>query len=254
MSVRSMLRHFDEEDKLFAAHTMDLFDSVERGRPFRFTGFCDRHQAEVVRCIAAAYPFFLKEEGGAPDTERVVFRVSAEEDACPPFPICSILIRSYEELSHRDVLGSVMGLGLKRESVGDILRAEEGFVVLVLPPADRVLLNELDKVGHKAVKCECISLSDCRLAPREFQEKRGTVKSFRLDAVVSLCTGLSREKGKELVEKQKVFVDSRLLANPSAALPSECVLSIRGFGKFHVSCSDQLSQKGRCFVTTKKFI
>lgn len=254
MAVKDMLRHFDPDERVFAAHIMDLFEQVDQGKGMRFTSFCDIRQAAIVKQIGQAYDLYLVADGGWPDAERVLFSIAQTEWEILSAPIIPILLRTYAPVTHRDVLGSVLGLGIKRENIGDIIKTQDGQVIFVKAPTDRVILDELKRVGRESVKCSIISALDIPEPIRDFRIIKGTVKSIRLDSVVSLCAGCSREKGKQLVEKELVTVDAVMRADPAFSLPASCILSIRGHGKFQVSCDGSVTAKGRYFITANKYI
>jgi RNA-binding protein YlmH len=254
MAVKDMLKHFDDSDRIFAAHIMDLCDQVEQGRGNRCTSFCDIHQSSLVRQIGQAYDLCIKPDGGYADAERVLFLIAQTQWELPDSPIVPILLQTYAPVSHRDVLGSALGLGIKREAIGDIVKTKDGQVMFVKPPADRLILDELKRIGREAVRCTVLDRRDVSEPIRDYREIKGTVKSLRLDSVVSLCAGCSREKGKQLVEKELVTVDAVMRSDPAFSLPSSAILSIRGFGKFRVCCDGGVTAKGRYFITVNKYI
>ncbi len=249
-----MLHHFAPNERIFAAHIMDLFEQVERGKGIRCTGFCDLRQAAIVHQIGQAYDLNCQPFGGWTDAERVLFVLAPSQWQMPDSPIVAICLQTYGEVTHRDILGSVLGLGIKREQIGDILRTENGHIVLVKPPADRVILDELKRVGREAVKCSLIALEEIPEPIRNFRMIKGTVKSLRLDSVVSLCANCSREKGKLLVEKELVTVDAVVRPEPAFLIPESCTISIRGHGKFQIACDGVVTAKGRYVITIKKYI
>ena len=254
MSTKDMIKHFAESERIFAAHIIDLFDQVDSGKGSRITGFCDLRQAVIVRTIGQAYSLVLDSHGGYPDAERVLFLISPTEWTIPPLPISAILIEAYGEISHRDILGSVLALGIKRENIGDIIKTELGHILFAKHPIQQVILDELKRIGRQAITCREIPLSQVPQPIRDFRLIKGTVKSLRLDSVVSLCIAKSRENGKSLVESERVTVDAVLRSDPSFMLPAHAVLSIRGFGKFIVDCDGKVSAKGRHFLEIRKLM
>ena len=254
MAIRDMLRHFDSSDQYFASHIMDLFDQVDGGHGVRWTSFCDVHQAEIVMRISNAYNVYVHKFGGWDDAERILYRISPYENFSYNIPISAILLESYNALSHRDILGAVLGLGIKRDQVGDIIQTQDGFVIFIKQPANQLILNDLKKVGREAVVTREIDLSCIGEPIRNFKTITGTVKSLRLDSIVSLCTGCSREKGKLLIEKERVTVNSVIKSSPSFLVPDICIISIRGYGKFRIEFNGTISTKGRYFITANKYL
>ncbi len=254
MAIRDMLRHFDSSDQYFASHIMDLFDQVDDGHGVRWTSFCDLHQAEMVMRISNAYHVHVQKFGGWDEAERVLYLIAPHENFPYKIPISAIMLDSYNGLSHRDILGAVLGLGIKRDQVGDIIQTKDGFVAFVKHPANQLILNDLKKVGRESVVAREIELSCVGEPIRNFKTITGTVKSLRLDSVVSLCTGCSREKGKQLIEKERVMVNALVKNSPSFPIPESCIISIRGYGKFHVVFNGAISAKGRYFITANKYL
>ncbi len=254
MAVREMLRHFDPSDQYFASHIMDLFDQVNDGHGIRWTSFCDLHQAEIVRKICSAYSVYMQSFGGWSEAERILFLIAPHENYSYEIPISSILLCSYNTLSHRDILGSLLGLGIKRDQVGDIIQTRDGFVAFVKQPANQFILDELKRVGRESVTVREIELSEVGEPIRNFKTITGTVKSLRLDSIVSLCAGCSREKGKQLIEKERVTVNAVLKNSPSFSISDPCMISIRGYGKFFVDFNGTVSAKGRYFITANKYL
>lgn len=254
MAVRDMLRYFDPSDQYFASHIMDLFDQVDCGHGIRWTSFCDLHQAEIVEKIRAAYPVYVQPFGGWIDAERILFLIAPHENYLYEIPISSIFLTSYNALSHRDILGSLLGLGMKRDQIGDIIQTQDGFVAFVKHPANHLILDNLKRVGRESVTVCEIKLSDVGEPIRNFKTITGTVKSLRLDSIVSLCVGCSREKGKQLIEKERVMVNAALKNSPSLSVLEPCTISIRGYGKFLVDFNGTVSAKGRYFITANKYL
>ena len=163
-------------------------------------------------------------------------------------------IQSHDSLSHRDILGSVLALGLKRERVGDIIKTGAGQVLFVLPPADALILDELTRVGRQSVQCFSVDAPDKLDIIREYKTIAGTVASLRLDSVVGLCCGVGRAVAADLVKSGKVFVDAVNITNPAFGLKDECRISVRGSGKYLFTFDGRMTGKGRYHVIINKFI
>ncbi len=117
------------------------------------------------------------------------------------FPISTVALfyRKQDALTHRDILGSLMGLNIKRELIGEILTAEDFAVIFCTQTAQQIILSELERVGKAGIKKEQGYTGPLPKAYRlEYQS--GTVSSFRLDCIVSLAINASREKSAGLIE------------------------------------------------------
>lgn len=173
--------------------------------------------------------------GGYDGAERCV---AAFGDGCDDadFPISIIKARPAapkfaDELTHRDFLGSLMGLGIKREVLGDIVIAENTGYIFCLESIAQYILQNLDKVRHTSVRCEIVEELP-ETARKQPEEKRLTVASERLDAVVAAVWGYSRNAVKEYFIGGRIFVNNRLCENFSHIPKNGDIISVRGTGRF----------------------
>ncbi|NLM83085.1 MAG: hypothetical protein GX189_00030 [Clostridiales bacterium] len=198
-------------------------------------------------------PFRL--EGGYPDAERRVAVFGSEElcgyEAQPPIACVHIRPRGAKfdkPVGHRDVLGALMGLGIRRGVLGDIVLRDGGAYVFCLEAIALFLAETLAEVGRVPVAAEVLEALP-ELEAAEPEEICVNVASERLDALVAAVWRLSRAESQELFYRQKVFVNGRAAENPSAAPQVGDIVSVRGFGRFLYRGVSGLSRKGRLFVT-----
>ena len=153
-----------------------------------------------------------------------------------------------DNLSHRDFLGSIMSLGIKREVLGDIVIRENTGYVVCLENIAEYLCDNIVQIKHTTVHCEVLD-SMPEGAMSEPTEKEVLVSSERVDAVVSAVYNLSRSDSKELFDQKKIFIDSKSVISPSAALKEGNVVSVRGKGKFKYFGVVRQTKKGKIAVS-----
>ena len=161
----------------------------------------------------------------------------------------------HRELSHRDILGSLMGLGITRQSVGDIcmMSPSEAAVALSGKLFDYVS-SELTKVGSDGVRVSLAANAGEFVFERKFEEMSVTVASLRLDGVVSAVTGLSRTRASEMICAGLVQLSGIVCDNTAAEVRAGDTLSVRGYGKFLAAGTDGVTRKSRIRVIIKKYI
>lgn len=168
-----------------------------------------------------------------------------------------VLIRGsgYRELSHRDYLGSVLGLGLERDSIGDILVTDPhtAYLVTSAKMAD-FLLTGLTKVATDTVKVSIPPEGTVLQSVRQLQPITDTVASERLDCVVAALCNLSREKAQTAVRSGLCELDYEAVEDCSATVDAPAVISVRGYGKFAVHAFDGTTRKGRTRLVAGKYI
>ena len=120
-----------------------------------------------------------------------------------------------------------MGLGLKREIIGDILVGDGYADIILLRDALPLVLRDFTKAGRAPLKCRELPLSELAPPPREVRKLRDTVASPRLDAAVGVAFSLSRGKAAEAIERGLVDVGSRLCEKPGATVSEGDRLPLR---------------------------
>lgn len=157
-------------------------------------------------------------------------------------------------LTHRDFLGSLMGLGITREKLGDIL-VEEGrrAKVICLEETLPILLSQWDKAAKYPLRLTPLPLE--QLAPLEQQVRvvRDTVASLRLDAVLAAGFSLSRGKAGDYLAHGRVSVNHRPCEKGDKLLVQGDVLVCRGLGKCVLSQVAGLSKKGRVMIQLERY-
>lgn len=159
-----------------------------------------------------------------------------------------------DHLTHRDFLGSLMGLGLTREKIGDILVAPESADVLVSAQVADFLLGSWDAAGR--VKLHLTEIAPEEIVPPEVKTKeiRDTVSSLRLDSVVSAGFSLSRGKAAEAIQGGRVQLNWTNCVKPDRMAMEGDVISLRGLGKCVLETVGHETKKGRVFVTIKRYL
>ncbi len=155
--------------------------------------------------------------------------------------------------THRDWLGSLMGLGIKRESLGDILVFSEEAFILCAPQLATFIADNLTKIGRLGVKCSLCALSELKIPEPVFDVVSGTVASLRADTVVSLAFGVSRTAAAELIRDGKLAIDHIEETSPSTEVGEGTLLSLRGAGRARLSAIGGMSKKGRQFIELQVF-
>lgn len=246
------------EEKLFCAHIEDMLARCEKTYVPQFTHFLDERQGLVARQVLAraGWQEFLL-YGGYAEAQRCILGVFPpwSEPEAGEFPLCPLTFtyREADSLSHRDFLGALMALQIKREALGDILVGRGQTVVFAAPAVAPLICGEVNKVGAVGVKVSQ-GLPQQLPVAHETQTISGTVSSLRLDCIVALATRLSREKAAQLIRSGLVTLDFVPCQQVDRLVREGDRMSIRGYGKYTVGGEDGLSKKGRTRITIQKYI
>lgn len=236
--------------------------AAKRGRPVYSQFLNDREQFEAQRILSRRSGIEAVLWGGNDACARRILRVTDGEAFLPEdrsdFPIyaLSISFRKADKPGHRDFLGSFMGLGIKRETVGDIFVGEGNAAVFCTKTARDMISDGLLTVGRVGVSVTD-GLTDDALAvikPVSFEEITLTVASERADCVVSGITGLSREKTAAFIRSGGFLLNYGECTDVSRNVTDGDILTVRGHGKFAVSGEAGTTKKGRVKLSIKKYI
>lgn len=160
----------------------------------------------------------------------------------------------FGSMSHRDVLGAVLGLGLKRQVIGDILLEEGKVHVLTTESMGEFLMQHLDKIGRVAVKTSSVSIAELIKKVTPHQLIFATVKQLRLDAIIASGYHLSRSKAVQLIQSEKVKVNHQYTKDNSKELKTGDLISVKGFGRIKLNQVNGISKKERIKVEIKKYV
>lgn len=173
-----------------------------------------------------------------------------------PFSYLKITAKSIkfsEKLTHRDYLGSLMGLGIDRAKLGDIININDYVVFMIHSDLADYAIKNLFKVRNTYVSVDKISEISEDYEPK-YELISGSVQSIRLDSVISLVFKTSRSQSVELIEAGKVFINGRLTTSNGARINVGDFISVRGIGKIQLHSIGNVTRKGKINIEVKRYI
>ena len=247
----------DKEDKLVLSRAEDALRIAERSYSVRAVGFLNPHQRSLI--MKNIYPdadMKASFEGGFEDAERTMYVCRpeyAEADISDIIKVIRVWGRELGSLTHRDYLGSLMGLGITRENIGDILVSGNGAFIFVKAEIAEYIINNLDKIGRHGIKTELCDCSEAELPEPKTKEIKGTVSSLRLDAVLSLAAGISRSRALDMISQELVSLNWEVVSSPSHKVEEGDLISVRGTGRLRLKEVGGITRKGRIGITVLKY-
>ena len=188
-------------------------------------------QADCERTVAFFLPYYMDEES---------FDVSEYISAMK-------ITAHFGAPGHRDYMGSILGMGIGREWLGDIRVVDNVAYVLCLPSVLEHLLG-IEKVGRCGVKCERLELSGLPEIERKVKKVSFSVMSMRLDAVAAGLFKLSRSECVRQINEGRLTLNYKEVTKADAPVREGDILSLRGSGKGQITGTGGSSRKGRLFV------
>ncbi len=196
--------------------------------------------------------------GGMDDCERVIAAFGSEElfGYAPEFPVACVMVKPRmqkfaDNLTHRDFLGSVMNLGIERDTIGDIyIQDNVGYIFCMDNMADYIV-SSLDRVKHTPVEC---SITDERPDVKQgLVETTVQISSERIDAVIAKLYKMSRSQADNLFKARRIYVNGSLCENTSYTPKSGEVITARGFGRCEYRGVVKTTGKGNLIVAVAKW-
>ncbi len=255
-----------QDDKACLAQVTDKIELSKRKNSVESTDFLDMYQLSLVKA-------FLKKNnitnyilyGGYEEAERKILVVYPEHEE-------DIVIKNqYENLvkvvrielaeenkgkySHRNYLGGIVKLGLKREKVGDIVVSPNGADIITVNEFATILENELPSLTRfQNSKISIKEIKELKKQEIRVEDVKIIVPSLRLDTVVSDLARTSRNKAVQIIKQERVFINGQNETKQAKQLKMEDVLTIRGKGRFIIKEVTGTTRSGRQVVRVEKYV
>ncbi|MBU9712438.1 RNA-binding protein [Evansella tamaricis] len=253
----SLYVHFRKEEHPFVDQVLEWKELVlDQYRP-KLTDFLDPRQQEIVRSLVGHQDdLHVSSWGGHSDAERkrILLYPSYFEPDISDYDIVVFELEypsKFITIEHRQILGALMNVGLKREKFGDILNNDIRFqVILAKEVADFVKWN-FTSVGKSKISLREILTTDILSLKEQYTHLEVTVSSLRLDTVIAEVYKLSRSKVKPLIESGFVKVNWKVIEDPSFSLQVNDVLSVRGKGRCEFVSNNGKTKKDKWRINVR---
>ena len=246
----------NSQEKLIISKVLDKVDMCVKKHTMTFTDFLNPAETAFVynNILKSIRDVNFLIFGGIDECERNIIGFSPEYiDICKyDFPIKALKIKRNikfsTDLSHRDYLGSIIGVGIDREKTGDIIIFDDYAICFVLESIADYLGTNLVKIGRNTVKTDVFDISDLDIPNINIVEKRATVSSMRIDAIIGAAFNISRGKSQDFIRSEKVNVNWTPINNVSLIVKENDMISVRGKGRFRIGYETGKTKKDRTGV------
>ena len=252
---------YEPKEKALLKRMLDLSYRAQKTYSITYTDFVDpfllgkikSHRLELLG-------FNLLTYGGIAQSERQIIAFSHDEITIQEedFPIgilkVSVCTGIGKPLSHRDYLGAVMGLGIEREKIGDLLIQEDKAFIVVHKEILEYILFSLDSISrYGKITCQEVSPEDIPSFEQEYKIFNATVSSARADAIIAAGFKLSRTGVAKLIASQRALCNGVIVSQASPIGEGD-ICTLRGVGKIKIKEIGSLTKKGRLRVEIYRYI
>ncbi|MCH5185557.1 MAG: hypothetical protein J1F64_05460 [Oscillospiraceae bacterium] len=240
-------------DKILLSKAKDIISLCDKYSKPKFSTFMTQEEMCYIRDnMPIGNGMFY---GGYNDAERVIFGAFPdwEEPDINEFPISCIKIsKKYSRtLTHRDYLGSILGLGIERTKTGDIKTDENDAYVFVCEDIAEFIVRGLNKIGSCGVKCEIPEREEIFIPQQEYIFKDEVCASMRFDAIIAAAYNLSRGAAVKLIQGKCAMLNHRECVDLSKEVKPGDLVSLRRYGRFIVHSVGKTTSKGRLHIVLK---
>ncbi len=242
------------EHELCKKRLLDLSKQADIKGITTFSDFLNLNELNIYHSIKNTLYCNTEIFGGYENAERQM--IAFIPDALmfvQDYPIkCIHIVPKYpkfaEKLTHRDILGALMNLGIERNRLGDILCFDEDYYVFCDEVIFSFIFAELSQIKHTMV-----SLSEevdyRRLqANIQLEEHYDMVASNRIDCIIAKAFHLSRSEAAAYLAAEKVFINGKCITNCNQSCDNGAIISVRGKSRFIFENCNTTSKKGKLRV------
>ncbi len=257
------------EKDILISHALDMKEKCADNSVITNTSFMSIEELSTLKAYERQFSEYVSTfyYGGYEDAERRIalfvprfygvgdieeyLKENEEEN-----PLCILRVKKdkFTSLSHRDYLGSVMGLGVKREMTGDIKVSDEGADIFCLKSIAPFLCENLKKAGRGSLEGEVMSVQQYKGGNEKTEIKFYSVASLRLDNIISAAFNLSRGSAAEAINKGVVYINSSQCFKNDFILKQGDKIVFRGKGKVVLYEIIGENKKGRVHINLKRYI
>ncbi len=258
---KEMYVHFHADEHRFVDQAQEWIDRAAHHHLVKRTDFLDPRQKFILDSLVhRSTGVQIRFDGGYEHAERMRAIIAPDdgsiEDQDSLIGVLAVELRDRKlvTLEHRDYLGAILGLGMKRDKIGDLHLLENGCHYLVTVEAGQYLHTHLSQIHKHHVYTELTTVDQLQWTPSTYEDMMISVASMRLDSIVSDVLHLSRAKALIPIQAKRCRVNWRVIEDPSYFVKIDDLISVQGFGRFKVLDVEGLSKKGRTRVKVGKLV
>lgn len=244
------------EKKKLTAIENQIKDALNRPLKTFISDFLDENEQEVAKRLLNKTKREYRFDGGYEEAIRKILIIAPENRSLDNIkaPISAITFKKPGELSHRNVLGTFMSLGVERDTIGDIAIWDDLIQVVVLKRLSEYFLNNLEFINNSRIYPEAYSYNEIIPFELKYELENATAASNRLDAICASIFKTSRSKAAEAINKGFILLN-HIPENKITTLVKEGdYISMKGKGKTEMLEFNGKSRKGRVRFSYKRYL
>lgn len=238
--MMNIYQHFRDDEQPFIDQVIDWVAQVENQYAPYLTYFLNPRQKYIAQAIIGQYDDIMYETFGGfegAEQERILIFPPYFEPTVDDFEVTMFEISyptKFAELSHGQIMGTVLGAGISRGNLGDIVTDGVRWQFFVdQTMADYVKLN-VNQIGRVNVNLEEQALAEKVASDSKWEPEEIVVSSLRIDVVLARALNFSRNRAKTLIDEKKIKINWVEIERPDIEVEEHDIISIRGYGRVQI--------------------
>lgn len=254
-------KHLNREDEIvLGRRIVDICNRTMRSYEIQETDFLDPRGVEVAISIINRFDeVSYSIQGIFDNAERAIITIypsyMCEDDIDSRIVLISAIGNfKFFKASHRDVLGSLLNLGIERDKIGDIIVSQEEIQFAVKKELEHFILSSFNRMGKLSIKCNEKNFDEKLDRIINTETLNLNISALRLDSLIAAIANINRKKACDLISAEKVKLNWRIATKNSADIKENDQIAIRGFGRFKLSSVNGQTKKDRFRITVLKYV
>ncbi len=258
MDKKAFLNHFKEYDSNYVA---GLYEDIKLCKaihtPITTKEFITPDIYSKLLLLKKELGVNINSNGIFEECERRILAFTTDKYEFIAYDVKIIRIKNkskFKKLTHKDYLGALMSLGIRRNVLGDLIVEEDMCYVPVVGDISEYILNNLTTIGKCPCEIEILSEGYGHIPSPKFKESTIICTSLRIDSIVSAVCNISRIKASNMISGGLVLVNYNVYTQKDKVVDIMDTMTIKGYGKYKVHCILGETVKGRIRLVVRKYI
>lgn len=255
-----LYQHYGKEEQSFIDQVFGWMQIVENRYSPYLSNFLTPREALIIKQLVAGNDLLeVYFEGGYENAERerALIVPPYYEFLSSDFNLCLLNLKfpvKFADISHGKILGTLIGSGIDRERIGDIISDGQAWHVIVDDTIKAYLISNVKKIGNVGVQLEEIDLADILESNEAWDTITVISSSLRLDAMVSNVYNISRQRAKDQINAGNVKKNFMQMDRADGEVKINDIVSLRKYGRFWIQSIDGVTKKDNYRLTVNVLV
>lgn len=258
--MKQIYQHFKASEQEFVDQVLDDVWRVENTHAPLLSPFLNPRERYIIKSIVAGRDEIEQSAfGGLDEAENkrvLIYPYYLESPAPEAFEVALMAIdypKKFTKLSHGQIMGSILGAGLVKNRLGDIITDGEDWQFFIDKTLVDYVIQQVTKIGRASVTLKERPLTEVLTPEQTGSSQEIVVSSLRLDLIIARTFHLSRQLAQEFIKKERVKINWAEETNPAAVVEAADIISVRKKGRIRVGSVKGRTRKDNCVLKIKKF-